>query len=728
MKFGKRLQDEIVPEWIDHYVSYKRLKRFIRNSKLTGCSFRKELLNVISEEFGKAENLFQELIDDLQKGFEGLMGINLDRPLPKSTTFRRFYPRRHHKGFDAAVSEDSVALVSCSSVYEAESQLGDHKDEGFLSFLKIFFLSAIGDFKVKPVEKDTPRAQFLEWYASAHQLQHFAELNLEAIRKTSKKVKKYRSMDGDHASAIEAELSRSHLTTLMPRLHKLISDVCLDYEKKFDEPLKQYSNLTLPEEWKVKWGSVFFSILFFSLIIHAPFFVETPAAHNCVALFTFVVGLWVTEAMPSFCVTMLIPLVAVPLELGGGGATPSPISTSVSRLLGTIFSPSQVLVLGGLVMGKAVSRVKLPMHAADAIHRYTAHRPELYLLAVMAMCCALCALLSNLAVPMLVLEQLQDILWEFVEGGGAPHGVLLGVAFACNLGGMLSPAASPQNALAIAALSPGGRVSFAAWVWTALPVVSLGLLVSWGVIVFIWRPFREVPYIPLQIVNTESDKEVSTAKRAAVLIVTAITVLLWLLPSNFSLGDPNLIALIPIVIFFSTGILSKKDFNTLSWNLIFLLSGGNMLSLCAHDSKMFDIIAMGLNGTLSATTPYASLIVIMLFMSIISTFVSHTVAAIVILPIIDKIGQLIQPNSGPFAVTSESLVLLCAFMCSGAMAFPISSFPNVNSLLAEDPKGNPYLRAKNFLTTGLLIQLILFISLITWMVPLTNLTLEWQRS
>ncbi|CCW60176.1 unnamed protein product [Phytomonas sp. EM1] len=729
MKFGKRLQDEIIPEWADHYVSYKRLKRLIRNSELTGNLFRKELLNVISAELGKAEELFQELIDELQKGYEILTDIHPERPVSKSTPFRRFYPKRQHKRYDTAVSEESIVLTSRSSMYDIESQLEDHRDEGFFSFFKVFFLSAIGDLKVKPVEKNTPRAQFLEWYANAHQLQHFAELNLEAIRKASKKVKKYRYMDSDYASAIEAELSRSRLTTLMPRLHKLISDTCLDYEKKFHEPLAPYAPLNLSGEWGARWGAVFVALLLFSLILHAPFLRHDLSAHNCVALAVLIGVLWWTEAVPTFCTVLLIPLVAIPLGVVLDPGTGAPVEPRLAsaRLLTALFDRAQVLLLGALVLGTAVTKANLPRHGTGALHRVTAHRPGVYLLGLMAAAAAVCGVVSNAAAPFLVLEGVRCALWEFAEGGAAPHAVLLGLAFACNLGGMLSPVGSPASAIAAAGM-PFGGVSFAAWGWVALPLVALGVVVAWGLLMVVWRPFREVPFIPLQVVNTEAEKEVSVATRTVVAVVSGITIILWLLPENLVFADTGLVALIPVVIFFGTGILSKKDFHNLPWHLMFLMAGGNMLRMCAHDSKLLDIVAVGLNNSLSAATPYGKLVVLALMMGVTSTFISHTVAAIVLLPIISRIGLLLEPNKGPFSVTSNSMVLLCTLMCSGAMAFPISSFPNMSSLLAEDPKGNPYLRAKNFLSCGLLIQLIIFVSVVTWMVPLTNITLEWQWS
>ncbi|CAD2218704.1 phosphate transporter [Angomonas deanei] len=378
--------------------------------------------------------------------------------------------------------------------------------------------------------------------------------------------------------------------------------------------------------------------------------------------------------------------------------------------------------MGGLTIGKALSRTKLEMYAASALHRWAGHRPPLYFLGVMLSSCVLCAFVSNVAAPLLVLGVVQRTLWEFPEGTNAPHGILLGLAFACNIGGMLSPIASPQNAVAMNALS-FHNISFAQWVMVAVPVSLFCVLAAWAIILVVWKPFKDVPYIPLQVVNKEEDKSVSNSDRAIVLIVSFITIVLWVLPPTLFFGDTGIVALIPIVVFFGIGILEKEDFNSLSWHLMFLLAGGNMLGLCARDSHMLDIVTVSLKSVLASAPPYLTLVLVILLVCLITTFVSHTVAAMIMLPIIVKIGFLMPESSGIMQVTPQSLVLLCALMCSGAMAFPISSFPNVNSLLAEDEKGKPYLRAKDFLFCGTAITAVFTLCLITWMVPLTNFVL-----
>ncbi|KAH9600460.1 Citrate transporter-like domain [Trypanosoma melophagium] len=724
MKFGKRLQEEMVDQWKEFYVNYKSLKHFIHHSELTGAEFSHALFEMISKELEKSEIFFQELLEELQQGHDDLLEQDPDLPLMHPRRTGRFYRKRLHREL-TPTHESGESTVFNSSRDSSMVEQDTERQRCFPSAIKSFFLMIIGDSHKKELDEHTPRAKFVEWHSSAHKLLHFAELNLEAIRKAAKKLRKYRRREGDFTLSIEAELSRSRLVTLVPRLHALMTDICADYERKYNDSLEQYKNVTMQQSYHAEWRFVFISAALFCLLMFLPILSEYPPAHNCVALFGLIISLWITEAIPFFCTAMLIPIVAVPLGIIADPQTHNVATPTVASgiILGKVMDHVQILVLGGLTIGKALGRTNMEAFAASALYRLTAHRPALYLLGVMLCSSFLCAFVSNVAAPLLVLGVIQRTLWEFPEDTEAPHGILLGLAFACNIGGMLSPIASPQNAVALSVLS-FHEVTFAAWVIIALPVVLFCVIASWVIILVVWKPFKDVSSIPLQVVNVDVGKEATLTDRVVVVSVSLITIILWILTPNFLFGDTGVVALIPIVVFFGTGILAKEDFNTLSWHLMFLLAGGNMLGLCARDSKMLDIIANNLHDTLISQPPYMTLVIIIALVALITTFVSHTVAAMVLLPIIVKIGFLLPKQEGLFAISPATIVLLSALMCSGAMAFPISSFPNVNSLLAEDSSGRPYLKAKDFLFCGTLITLLFFLCFITWMVPLTYAVLE----
>lgn len=806
------MQEEMLEHWAAYYVSYKRLKQLCIRSPLKGDRFSTELFRVIREELKKAEDHFRNLLEELTVQQEVLVAAERTpdrnaRGAPRGTPHGlagSFFPQRKSKrrGFkvsgddlsgqemttqgnmsitdeNASFPEGGGSGYSSVDLEHASQQAKDkwkNVDEGLAARIfapiKGVFMRVIGDSQspraaVGSGDTRVLRSQFIEWYASAHRLEHFAELNLEALRKTIKKLVKHRAEEGDFTNAVEAEISMSPLSTLLPKLHLMSSAVSQDFQRRFEEPLDQYKDLVMntKEHWHAKWRFVLLSVVVFGAAMSSPIFADHPAAHRCFALFSLVVTMWITEAIPFFCTAMLIPIVAVPLGIlrdPSSGEVADPVVSS-RIMLSHVFDHVQILVLGGLTIAKALSKVRLEDVAAAWLHQHTAHRPSLYLLGVMVLSCILCSFVSNVAAPLLVLGVIQKTLWEFPSDTNAPKAILLGLAIACNLGGMLSPIASPQNAVALQVLT-FHNVSFSSWVAISLPLVTVALLGSWLLLLWWFNPFEHVAYIPLQVASAHNGDGNARASRSVetifVLAVSLITIVLWCLPAKLLFGDTGIIALIPIVLFFGVGVLKKEDFNTLSWHLMFLLAGGNMLGVCARDSHMVDLIASLMESFVASQSAYVTVAVVICSVGLVTTFVSHTVAAMILLPIVAKIGfmlpsaavtakgaatvvaahvahhvttttaaPVVASAGGAHSIVAllsthmspATLVFLSVLMCSGAMAFPISSFPNVNSLLAEDEFGKPYLAARDFLGIGSVITLFLVVSLATWMLPLTSL-------
>src|SRR5690606_14435976 len=58
-----------------------------------------------------------------------------------------------------------------------------------------------------------------------------------------------------------------------------------------------------------------------------------------------------------------------------------------------------------------------------------------------------------------------------------------------------------------------------------------------------------------------------------VMAVFSVTVLLWLTDSLH--GVPaSVVALFPVIMFTATGFLKAKEFNSLEWNILFVIAGG----------------------------------------------------------------------------------------------------------------------------------------------------------
>ncbi len=158
--------------------------------------------------------------------------------------------------------------------------------------------------------------------------------------------------------------------------------------------------------------------------------------------------------------------------------------------------------------------------------------------------------------------------------------------------------------------------------------------------------------------------------------VTIVTIVLWCVTHQLEgvFGDMGVVALIPIVLFFGTGVLTKEDFNNFLWTIIILAAGGLALGKAVSSSGLLHTIAGHITQSVEGMSLYGVLVVFAALILVIATFISHTVAALIILPLVHQVG------AGMKEPHPNLLVMASAFMCSAAMGLPTSGFPNMSKL------------------------------------------------
>lgn len=248
--------------------------------------------------------------------------------------------------------------------------------------------------------------------------------------------------------------------------------------------------------------------------------------------------------------------------------------------------------------------------------------------------------------------------------------LILGIALASNIGGMASPIASPQNIIALQNMKP--EPSWGEWFAVSIPVSVLSILCIWVLLLVTFRPGRNTTIIPIRPM-----KDPFSGVQWFISIVTIITIILWCVTHQLEnvFGDMGVVAVIPIVMFFGTGILTKEDFNNFLWTIIILAAGGLSLGKAVNSSGLLATIAHGIEEKVHGMSLYGVLVVFASLILVVATFISHTVAALIVLPIVQQVGaQMEDPHP-------RILVMGSALMCSAAMALPTSGFPNMSKFL-----------------------------------------------
>ncbi len=252
--------------------------------------------------------------------------------------------------------------------------------------------------------------------------------------------------------------------------------------------------------------------------------------------------------------------------------------------------------------------------------------------------------------------------------------VIMGIALAANIGGMLSPIASPQNVIAIGYMGPD-EPTWLEWFFIVIPVGVISLLLIWALLIMSFHPGRGTTIVPIRPV-----RERFGGVQWFVTVVSLVTIALWCASHRLEpvFGDMGVVAIIPMALFFGIGILTKEDFNNFPWTIIMLAAGGLALGQSVRSSGLLDAVAASISDEVRGLSLYAVLVVFSTLILVIATFISHTVAALILLPLVARVGaDMDEPHP-------KLLVMAGVLMCSAAMGLPTSGFPNMSESSNEE--------------------------------------------
>ncbi|KPM45789.1 putative transporter C3B8.04c [Neonectria ditissima] len=434
---------------------------------------------------------------------------------------------------------------------------------------------------------------------------------------------------------------------------------------------------------------------------------EKPEQQNCLAMLIFVSLLWATETLPLFVTSLLIPFLAVVLtvvrdETPGKPQTRLGAKEATSAIFAAMWTPVIMLLLGGFTLAAALSKCTIDKRLATLVLSKAGTQPRTVLIANMFVAAFASMLISNVAVPVLCYSIIEPMLRTLPSDSNMSKAVIIGIALASNIGGMLSPIASPQNVVAMGIMQPAP--TWLQWFFIVIPVGTVSLFLIWFLLLVTFQPGKGTTIAPIRPV-----KEKFSGVQWFVTIVTIITIALWCGSHQLEgvFGDMGVIAIIPIVLFFGIGILTKEDFNNFPWTIIILAAGGLSLGKAVRSSGLLHTLAELVSQKVEGMSLYGVLVVFSSLILVIATFISHTVAALIFLPLVFDVGMAMeQPHP-------NLLVMGGVLMCSAAMGLPTSGFPNMTAIMKEDPFGQRYLQVKHFISRGVPSSLMTLVVVVT---------------
>ncbi len=427
-----------------------------------------------------------------------------------------------------------------------------------------------------------------------------------------------------------------------------------------------------------------------------------PAAHHLLAVMSLVAIWWVTEPVPIPVTSLLGPVLCVLLGV-------APVDGAFSAFA----NPMIFLFMGGFLLAKGMMVNGLDKRIAYGIMsmKWVGDSPRRIFLAI-GLACMLCSgWISNTATAAMMfpislglLEAIRDMMaanGKIIDLSKYKYstGLMLMTAYACSIGGVLTPIGTPPNIMMLGFVEQQApdapTVSFFSWMIWGVVAMVLYFVVAYFVL---WRMF------PADVKHIEGAREFIAERAHALgkwtraqkntLFAFCLAVVLWVAPSVISLfygansdavksfNDhcPEAIAAMVgglLLFFLPSGkgkgektLSWKAGMEGIDWGTLLLFGGGMAMGAMMYTTGLSQWVGDGIKVMLGGNPSEVVFIAIFCVAGLLlSEFTSHTAAVNLIGTI--AIGTALSLGFSPIPVAvGVALASSLGFM------MPVSTPPN----------------------------------------------------
>ncbi len=427
-------------------------------------------------------------------------------------------------------------------------------------------------------------------------------------------------------------------------------------------------------------------LLFFVVILLLPVKIHSPEAKRTLAIAALMAIWWVSEALPIAAVSIL-PLVLFPAF---GIMSSSEVSSQYGHRL--IF-----LFMSGFLIAVAMQKWKLHRRIALYIIKAIGTGPKRIILGFMVASGFLSMWVSNTATTMmmatvgLAVVSFVTKASEEKNSGKAQlttnFGValMLGVAYACNIGGMGTIIGTPPNALLVAFMenNMGQEISFLNWMLVGVPIVVILLPMAWWYLTNVSSPIHleTIPGGSELIEEKIEELGPMGGGEKRVLTVFVLTAFLWIIRSFLitpylpMVGDATIGMTMALLLFMIPVNLEEGEFALdwewavkIPWGTLILFGGGLALAKGIEESGLANWLAGRLDW-FTHLPLFLFLLLVIALMVTITQLTSNTGTAAMMLPVL-------VPLASAMGIEFLVLAIPAILGISGAFMLPVATPPN----------------------------------------------------
>lgn len=402
-------------------------------------------------------------------------------------------------------------------------------------------------------------------------------------------------------------------------------------------------------------------LLFLALIKMLPF---TPTENRGLALLIFIGILWLTEAFNITVTSLMVPILAIGLNVLPTKAAFAPFS-----------EPIIFMFFGGFVLAAVMNIQKLDLWIANHIIRLARGNLKLTVLYLFAATAGLSLFINNTAVAAMMLPLTLGILKKVdLKTNRALYVfVLLGVAFSASIGGIGTLTGSAPNAILASQL----KITFSEWLFYGMPVAILLMIGMVFSLLIVLRPNFNVPFeISLEGIPLTSKRKITLA----VFVIAAFFLVFgsWLEPfirSVLELSQPiknfdAVVAMTAVIILCITHTATWSEIqDRTEWGVLMLFGGGLVLGIVLKETGASKILADTIVNYIGVQHWLVMTLVLTAFIVFLTEFTSNTATAALMTPIFISVAE-------GLGLPPVSLAAIVACSASCAFMLPIATPPN----------------------------------------------------
>jgi solute carrier family 13 (sodium-dependent dicarboxylate transporter), member 2/3/5 len=415
----------------------------------------------------------------------------------------------------------------------------------------------------------------------------------------------------------------------------------------------------------------------FALVALLPAPAGMPFAAQMTAAIALWIAVWWIAEPIHMAVTSLLPLVLLPMM---GIAPLKMVSMEYGNEIVFLF-------LAGFFLGKCIERWHLHRRIALRMVQWLGTNPARTVLGFMLATAFISMWISNTATAVMMTPVAVAVAASTdPRAANFQKALLLGVGYACSIGGLATMIGTPTNAIFVSYVQQkmGETVSFGKWILFGLPFAFVLLLTCWRLLVWLFP-------LPNTLINSEKsensiDQELlalgrlSAPERRLLWVFGAVIgawvsgSLLWYawLPNcndtMVALTGAILLFLVPAGNGESTTLLDWPTANKIPWGVLLLFGGGLALAKGFDQSGLAAWMG-GQMQALSALPQALILLVVLAVVVLLSEVASNIATASMMMPVLAALA--VSIGTHPFG-----LLLSATMAASFGFGLPIATAPN----------------------------------------------------